>query len=249
MPTRAGTSRCREGLARTEIHLPLDGAEAVPERLRVLVAGIAAGRSLVPVAVVRTQRRADPIVRRERRARRDRRRPGAREHRRCAGRSTRMARARGRARHRGRAAVTRLGTVCCPPGQGSPVRIQAVSRPRCRRGRAHQSSASGLIGRIWPSSPAISRLGDLALRRGGDVVHKTRVAARRYRSAFRVFGRILDRERATWLDEELSWYQDLLGQVRDRQVLRQPPHRGAGRVTRRIGAGSSDGRYRQTLLA
>jgi CHAD domain-containing protein len=62
--------------------------------------------------------------------------------------------------------------------------------------------------------------GDLALRRGDDsVIHKTRVATRRLRSALRVFTMLFDEERATSLDRELRWFAALLGQVRDRQVL------------------------------
>jgi CHAD domain-containing protein len=52
-------------------------------------------------------------------------------------------------------------------------------------------------------------------------VHKTRVAARRARSVLRIFSAaLLEQDEAGHLDEELSWYQDLLGEVRDRQVQR-----------------------------
>lgn len=62
--------------------------------------------------------------------------------------------------------------------------------------------------------------GDVALRRGDDaVIHKTRVATRRLRSALRVFPPLLDPARAHALDEELRWYAELLGAVRDGQVL------------------------------
>jgi CHAD domain-containing protein len=62
--------------------------------------------------------------------------------------------------------------------------------------------------------------GDLELRRGHDVVHKTRVATRRYRSVLRVFGGLFDPDRAAALDAELKWYAAVLGEVRDLQVLR-----------------------------
>jgi CHAD domain-containing protein len=61
--------------------------------------------------------------------------------------------------------------------------------------------------------------GDIELRRGGDVVHPTRVATRRLRSALRVFD-LFDPERAAHLDAELKWYAGVLGEVRDLQVLR-----------------------------
>lgn len=65
--------------------------------------------------------------------------------------------------------------------------------------------------------------GDLALRRdqarGDDeVIHKIRVAIRRFRSTLRTF---LDRAATEALDEELRWYAGVLGQVRDRQVMRK----------------------------
>ncbi len=65
--------------------------------------------------------------------------------------------------------------------------------------------------------------GDLALRRdesAGDdeVIHKTRVAIRRFRSTLRSF---LDRDATRALDEELRWYAGVLGEVRDRQVMRK----------------------------
>lgn len=61
--------------------------------------------------------------------------------------------------------------------------------------------------------------GDLALRRGEAPVHATRVAIRRLRSALRVVDVTEDEPRAA-LGVELSWFAGLLGEVRDREVLR-----------------------------
>jgi CHAD domain-containing protein len=63
--------------------------------------------------------------------------------------------------------------------------------------------------------------GDLALRRGQDLVHKTRVATRRYRSVLRVFDKYFDAGRAEALDAELKWYAGVLGDLRDLQVLQR----------------------------
>jgi CHAD domain-containing protein len=60
---------------------------------------------------------------------------------------------------------------------------------------------------------------DVGLRTGALVVHQTRVAARRLRSTLQVFGDVLDAAPAQELNNELAWYADLLGQVRDREVL------------------------------
>ena len=60
---------------------------------------------------------------------------------------------------------------------------------------------------------------DVALRTGAPAVHQTRVAARRLRSTLRIFGKVVDAAHAEELNNELVWYADLLGQVRDREVL------------------------------
>ena len=60
--------------------------------------------------------------------------------------------------------------------------------------------------------------GDIALRRGTDPIHDTRVAIRRLRSTLRVFGKILDRSAVGDLDDEPKWFAGLLGEVRDCQV-------------------------------
>src|SRR4029450_10496583 len=60
---------------------------------------------------------------------------------------------------------------------------------------------------------------DVGLRTGAPVVHQTRVAARRLRSTLRTFGDVVVPARAAELNNELVWYADLLGQVRDREVM------------------------------
>jgi inorganic triphosphatase YgiF len=63
---------------------------------------------------------------------------------------------------------------------------------------------------------------DLAVRRRGeDAVHRQRVATRRARSTLRVFADLFDRDAAAQLDEELRWFAGVLGEVRDREVLRK----------------------------
>jgi CHAD domain-containing protein len=60
---------------------------------------------------------------------------------------------------------------------------------------------------------------DVGIRTGTPAVHKTRVAARRLRSTLRIFGDVFDTAPAEELDNELKWYADVLGQVRDRDIL------------------------------
>ena len=60
---------------------------------------------------------------------------------------------------------------------------------------------------------------DVGLRTGAPEVHKTRVAVRRLRSTLRIFADVIDASPAEELNNELVWYAELLGQVRDRDVL------------------------------
>jgi CHAD domain-containing protein len=68
---------------------------------------------------------------------------------------------------------------------------------------------------------------DVGMRTGTPAVHKTRVAARRLRSTLRIFSDVFDPGPAEELDNELKWYADVLGQVRDRDIL-------ASRLTKQI---------------
>jgi CHAD domain-containing protein len=68
---------------------------------------------------------------------------------------------------------------------------------------------------------------DVGMRTGMPDAHKTRVAARRLRSTLRMFDDVFDAAPAEELNNELSWYADVLGQVRDRDVL-------SSRLTKKI---------------
>lgn len=53
-----------------------------------------------------------------------------------------------------------------------------------------------------------------------ESVHQTRVACRRFRSTLRTFSAFFDPDQASHLNEELTWYASVLGEVRDLEVLR-----------------------------
>jgi CHAD domain-containing protein len=98
-----------------------------------------------------------------------------------------------------------------------PEPESATTRTRHARPRA-----ADIVGDYLAEQQRVMLAGDLSLRRGDDsVVHPTRVATRRLRSTLRVFGPLFDADRAQELDTELRWYAGLLGDVRDRQVLRR----------------------------
>jgi CHAD domain-containing protein len=62
---------------------------------------------------------------------------------------------------------------------------------------------------------------EIQLRAGEDVVHQTRVAVRRLRSTIRVFSKFFDASEAEHLEVELVWWANLLGMVRDLDILSQ----------------------------
>jgi CHAD domain-containing protein len=114
--------------------------------------------------------------------------------------------------------------------------------PATETRKLRNAALSGLTEYIGDQLDAIFD-GDMALRRGQDPIHDTRVAIRRLRSTIRVFGKLLARSEAEHLNDELKWFAGLLGEVRDRQVQRRrfsevleqwPPERVLGPVAARI---------------
>jgi CHAD domain-containing protein len=84
---------------------------------------------------------------------------------------------------------------------------------------AKAGTVGELVGAYIAEQCDVLASNDIGLRTGAPVVHKTRVAARRLRSTLRVFGDVVDAAPAEELNNELAWYAELLGQVRDREVL------------------------------
>ncbi len=87
-----------------------------------------------------------------------------------------------------------------------------------RRGRRARTLGD-LVRDYLQAQHAALIAGDLALRRGQNAIHATRVATRRYRSVLRVFADLFEPDEAARLDAELAWYAGLLGAVRDGEVL------------------------------
>ncbi|HET9778014.1 MAG TPA: CYTH and CHAD domain-containing protein [Propionibacteriaceae bacterium] len=82
---------------------------------------------------------------------------------------------------------------------------------------------SGTVGELVAAYAAaqceVLASNDVGMRTGTPAVHKTRVAARRLRSTLRIFSDVFDAAPAEELDNELKWYADVLGRVRDRDIL------------------------------
>ncbi|WP_433654399.1 CHAD domain-containing protein [Nocardia sp. CA-128927] len=102
---------------------------------------------------------------------------------------------------------------------------RAVSQPPERK--VAGSKAERAIHAYLAAQIDLIFAGDVALRRGEDPIHDTRVATRRLRSTLRVFGKLLDRTAIGGIADELKWYAGLLGEVRDCEVQRS---RLAGKI-------------------
>lgn len=91
--------------------------------------------------------------------------------------------------------------------------------------------------------------GDVWLRRGLDPIHSARVAIRRFRSTLRVFRDLFEPGQRDTLDAELKWYAGILGEVRDRQVQRERFARAVAKQPVELVMGPVAARIEDDLLA
>ena len=133
-------------------------------------------------------------------------------------------------------------------GHGKPELLDRVERRLGKAGVRRSGSASKLARLLGdrlpprPSSPApdaksragravvaylsgqaeeITRYDPLVRQQVPDAVHRMRVATRRMRSVLQVASRVIERDRARRLAEELKWLADVLGPARDLEVLQE----------------------------
>ncbi len=220
------------GDARTEIRLDPTGRDTtVPKELSALVAGLRRGRSLRHVVTVRTDRTARRVLNAD----------GAL--------LVEVADDRVQAVAPGRQSATLSSwrEVEAELGPAGTEDLLAAVDDRLRAAGATASASANKVARALgagdvdrPATPADHGAtagavitaylreqddalvaGDLSLRRGLGGIHPTRVATRRLRSTLRIFADFVDADRAAAFDAELSWYADLLGEVRDREVQRE----------------------------
>jgi CHAD domain-containing protein len=239
------------GNARTEIRLPVEG-RGVPAVLRELTLGARAGQTLRPVARIQTHRdvhvihgvdgsaSAELVV--------------------DAVTATRLG---------STAVVTHWREIEVELKQDDEALLRRATKWLRKAGVDPSSYGSKLaraLGDVVPgTTPATDDLlgtvraylaeqqnaivaGDLALRREQDVIHSTRVATRRYRSALRVFADLFDADRAAALDAELRWYASVLGVVRDLQVLGAHLRSALDALPDELILGPVSARLEQTLL-
>ncbi len=91
-----------------------------------------------------------------------------------------------------------------PDGQAAPVQSGTVGE---------------LVAAYVAAQCEVLASNDVGMRTGAPAVHKTRVAARRLRSTLRIFGDVFEAAPAEELNNQLKWYADVLGPVRDRDIL------------------------------
>lgn len=248
------------GLARTEIHAPLGAGRRVPVRLTRLIRGITLGDPLVTVAVVETERRlvrvkdghgklmvevADDQV-----------------HATTTGDPARVTQWREVEVELGDAEVAGDGLLATfAKALQDAGATESASRSKLghalgedtdQTAAATPETAAAAMTAYLSGQFAALTAGDLALRRGLDAVHRTRVAARRARSVLCVFAPVFagaPGDEAAALVDELSWYQDLLGEVRDRQVQREVLVNAVEKLPAELALGPIGPHLEQTLSA
>jgi CHAD domain-containing protein len=218
--------------ARTEIRFPLTAGDLVPGELAALVSGVAGGKPVHPVASISTLRRRRRMLD-----------PAGNLLTEVADDTVHATAAAASAGDGALASEWR--EVEIELGEAGDGKLLRVIGTRLARDGAHPSRYPSKLSRaLNPNGPdpagddsGAERVrtmltayldtqvqaivaGDIWLRRGLDPVHATRVGIRRFRSTLRVFKKMLDPAARAHLDEELSWYAGLLGEVRDRQVQR-----------------------------
>lgn len=212
------------GDARTEVRLPLAG-ESVPEELASLVAALTGGEPLHVIASLDTERTVNRLVS-----------PSGTVLAEIADDSvTSTATGDAAVIQQWREVEVELGDAderllrrsarwlaeagAVPSRSGSKL-ARAVGAESVGSRPPDGSLAALVVSYLREQHRAMVR-GDIELRRGGDAVHRTRVATRRFRSVLRVFPDLFDDDRRRHLDTELKWYAGDLGVGRDLQVMRR----------------------------
>ena len=122
----------------------------------------------------------------------------------------------GRLRAAGAGAPDPMSKVVRALGERAQAPAEVVPLPlgdRPTAGEVVTSAIAGSVARVLVHDAGV-RLGD-----DPEDVHQARVGTRRLRSDLRTFGPLLDRDWGQALRDELGWIADLLGAVRDADVL------------------------------
>lgn len=216
---------------RDEVRLPLTSAGQPPAALAHITLGVTRGAVLVPVATLRTERRpslvydGQGVVLAEMTDDRVSVTIGGKVSRRF--RELEVEAAQGRnANDLDSIVAALLAAGATESGFNSkvvralgPRAIEPPDVPTPRKVRPHDTAGDAIQSLLARHVTAFIQH-DLGVRRGlPDSVHQLRVAARRLRSALKVFAPLIDIDWATGLREELAWIAGALGAARDNEVL------------------------------
>ncbi|WP_119726585.1 CYTH and CHAD domain-containing protein [Thermomonospora amylolytica] len=225
-----------------ELHAPLGRPQVVPARLASLVAAQTRGAALRPVAALETERTVvdlldadgrvlaevaddavigqviDPVVTGDaepppmtawREIEVELGPAGTPELLKAAGRLLKKAGAR---KAGGSAKLGRvLEPVMAVPFNGGRTRPAALPR---------RTAGAAVLGYLAEQVDAVLAFDPKARLAEFDAVHRMRVATRRIRSALKSYAPVLDAGRIEALEPELQWLAEVLGEVRDLEVLR-----------------------------
>jgi CHAD domain-containing protein len=211
------------GDARTEIRLPLGQGRAMPAELRDATLGLRGGAALKPVATLTTRRAIHQLVGADSEPLAEvviddvDAKPSADGATSRQWREVEVELVDGDEEFLARAASWLTDNGADPSSSGSKL---ARALDVETRKPLDSDTLGGLIGAYLDEQFEALVRGDVALRRGQDAIHPTRVATRRYRSVLRVMKKHFDTERAAALSDELRWFATALGDVRDKHVLR-----------------------------
>ncbi|MDH6215695.1 CYTH and CHAD domain-containing protein [Streptomyces pseudovenezuelae] len=124
------------------------------------------------------------------------------------------------------------------------ARALAETGPKKKRGKKQQPSQPSpaepvtagdhVLAYVREQRDAILDLDPAVRQDAPDSVHRMRVATRRTRSAFRSYGKVLDRTVTDPIGEELKWLAGELGVDRDREVMTERLSAAVGALPRTL---------------
>ncbi|MFM9614869.1 CYTH and CHAD domain-containing protein [Streptomyces niveiscabiei] len=133
-----------------------------------------------------------------------------------------------------------------PGKKGKPARPRKQAKPRkpaktptatSTDPTTPETAADHVLAYLRAQRDAIVALDPAVRQDEYDSVHRMRVATRRMRSAFRSFGKVLDREVTDPIGDELKWLAGELGVDRDQEVLTERIAAGLDKLPRHLVAG------------
>jgi CHAD domain-containing protein len=246
---------------RTELHWPLAGNEQPPEELRSLIWAFAGTGELLPTVTLRTTRTAHQVIAAdggvvleladdEVRASSEGAPVVMSRWRELevelgpAGSAAELDRATGLLLERGAVpsrADSKLRRALGPPDKTAADSAAAVLAAYLRT-QCDAITAGHFAISIKPFEAS-------ATSQPHEAIHQTRVATRRLRAALRIFRPLVEAEAAARLEAELAWFAAVLGEVRDREVLRSRLARAVDDLPAYLIVGPVSERIDEVLLA